>query len=96
MILIKNKIGDDGAIALANALKGNTSLRHLFLSENNIRDNGAIALANAFEDNTSLEVLSISHNQFGDNGAQALNNVHAIQRNQQFNEQRNQFSCTVS
>ncbi|GBG27966.1 NACHT, LRR and PYD domains-containing protein 1 [Hondaea fermentalgiana] len=73
--LQRNKFGDDGVTALANALKENTSLQKLALSRNLIGDHGATALANALKENTSLQDLALQWNEVGDDGATALANA---------------------
>ncbi len=49
-----NKIGDEGAKDLAEALKVNTSLEMIDLGSNKIGDEGAKDLAEALKVNTSL------------------------------------------
>jgi len=66
-----NFIGDDGAIAIAEAIKCNTSLCHLSLKNNNIGPIGLKAIADALECNSTLESISIFGNNFNDdNGKQ--------------------------
>ena len=48
-----NAIGDEGAAALAEALKVNTALTWLDLKDNEIGDEGAAALAEALKVNTA-------------------------------------------
>jgi hypothetical protein len=48
-----NRIGDEGAAALADALKVNTSVATIFLMSNQIGKLGALALAYALKVNTS-------------------------------------------
>lgn len=45
LYLVKNKISDEGAASLADALKHTTSLMELYLHHNRISDSGAEALA---------------------------------------------------
>ena len=71
--LRSNKIGDDGATALAEVLKNNTALATLNLHGNKIGDDGATALAEALKNNnTALATLSLSNNKIGNDGAIAL------------------------
>ncbi|KAK3254364.1 hypothetical protein CYMTET_36420 [Cymbomonas tetramitiformis] len=82
--LYDNRIGDEGAKALAVALTPNeegvfnTSMNTLDLYDNKIGDEGANALAVALTPNaegvfnTSLNTLSLSNNKIGDEGAKAL------------------------
>ena len=67
-----NNIGDEGAAALAGALKTNTALTTPYLWHNNIGDEGAAALAGALKTNTALTTLELWHNNIGDEGAAAL------------------------
>jgi len=67
-----NGIGDEGAIALAKALKTNITLAQLFINKNNIGANGAIAIAEALKTNTTLTALYMSDNDIGDEGANAF------------------------
>lgn len=54
--LSENRIGDRGALALAEALKVNWSLTDIKLNENEIGDKGAFALATALKWNRTLTV----------------------------------------
>ena len=65
-------IGDDGAAALADALKANTRVTELFLARSNIGDVGAIALAAALKENNVVRDIHFFENSIGDNGAVAL------------------------
>ena len=69
-----NKIDYEGATALAEALKVNTTLTTLNISYNNIDDEGATALAAALgkDGNKTLTTLNITYNNIGDEGATAL------------------------
>ncbi|MGX8716854.1 MAG: hypothetical protein ACSW8C_02595 [bacterium] len=57
-----SKIGDNGVKFLANALKGNTSLRYLRLTNCNVTDIGLWDLLWALEGNTSLQELGLREN----------------------------------
>ena len=70
--LCSNKISDEGATALAIAMKGNATLQRLSLSFNKISDKGATAVAQALEGNTTLRKLSLHSNQISDEGVTAL------------------------
>ena len=59
-----NCIGDEGAIALAEALCVNTSLLTLTLNNNAIGVSGLVALGNALYKNNSLRRLAIFGNEF--------------------------------
>ncbi len=52
-----NKIGDEGAKAIAEALKVNAAVTTLYLGSNNIGDEGAIAIAEALKVNAVLKNL---------------------------------------
>ncbi|KJE97283.1 hypothetical protein, variant [Capsaspora owczarzaki ATCC 30864] len=68
----KNRIGDAGATAIAEALQASTALIHLYLVENQIGDAGAQAIAEGLNGNTRLTGLYLYQNEFGDAGAQAM------------------------
>ena len=70
-----NKIGDQGAQAIANALKKNTSLKRLDLYNINIGVKGAKAIAEALEENKVLEELDLRFNNIGNKGAVAIGNA---------------------
>ena len=65
-------IGDEGAKALAAALKVNQSIQTLSFYCNYIGDVGAQALGTALRVNQSIQSLSLRTNQIGDVGTQAL------------------------
>lgn len=78
-----NGIGDSGAIAIAEALKVNTTaLTALDLRGNmvtfatmgdvRIGDSGVAAIAEALENNTVLKSLHLGTNSFGNSGAVAI------------------------
>ena len=52
-----NKIGDQGASAIGEALKVNGALTTLRLGNNNIGEQGVIAIANALKVNGALKTL---------------------------------------
>jgi len=52
LVLVDSNIGDDGAAALASALRVNEVLTKLDLSVNYISDEGAMALASALRPST--------------------------------------------
>ena len=61
MIHLHNKIGKNGAFALAHALKVNKSLKELHLSNNDITNEGLDCLIEALEENTTLDILCINY-----------------------------------
>jgi Ran GTPase-activating protein (RanGAP) involved in mRNA processing and transport len=68
---------DSGIAALVGGLKGNDTLRHLYLSANGITPAGAASLGDYFADCSAngkqgLESLYLSVNRIGDAGAKAL------------------------
>jgi Ran GTPase-activating protein (RanGAP) involved in mRNA processing and transport len=70
--LCSNKIRGDGAVALADALKANTSVIEIDLHNNEIWDSGAVALADALKTNTSVTTINLRRNTIGNSGAVAL------------------------
>ena len=85
-----NRIGDDGAIALAGALSHQPHLKRLLLASNRIESAGVVALAAALEQNDVLQVLDLGlytstgdlgelPNRMEDVGAAAL--ARMVQRN---------------
>ena len=68
-----NSIGDDGAKAIAEALKVNAVVTTLNLSSNSIGVEGAKAIAEALKVNPVLTKLSLKYNEtMGDAGKQAV------------------------
>ena len=65
-------IGNEGAIALAKALKDNETLLKLEIHCNSIGDEGAEALSEMLKVNTTLKTLNLYGNKIGDEGAKAL------------------------
>ena len=68
-----NRIGDEGATCLAEALQSNLcNLKELKLQKNNISDKGAKILAQALRENNSLETIDLKYNNIGHEGASCL------------------------
>ena len=72
-----NDIGDEGVIAISEALKTNSTLTELGLdslsrSTNKIGPAGAQALAHMLKVNSALVSLNIEDNEIGDEGTAAL------------------------
>jgi Ran GTPase-activating protein (RanGAP) involved in mRNA processing and transport len=67
-----NEVGPEGAYALADALRGNETLRVLDLGENNIGDPGAGALGRGLCENRALTSLDLGWNSIRESGAQSL------------------------
>jgi patatin-like phospholipase/acyl hydrolase/Ran GTPase-activating protein (RanGAP) involved in mRNA processing and transport len=70
--LVYNQIGEEGAEALAEALKINSTLQWLVLNSNQIGDAGTGTLAEALKVNRTLQQLNLNLNRIGDAGAKAL------------------------
>lgn len=69
----KNPIGDEGAVALAGALKTNKKLSYLWLTRTNLEKEGACALADMLMTNMSLLLLDLSFNDdIGPDGCRAF------------------------
>lgn len=74
VLLIENKIGDDGIEALAEAIKKNndSKLTELDLTGNVIGTKGAKALAELLSTNTSINKLGLRNNPIENEGIKAL------------------------
>ena len=72
LFLMSNRIGNDGAKALADCLKHHTNLQTLLLDSNKIGSDGAKALADCLKHHTNLQTLDLSSNEIGCDGAKAL------------------------
>jgi hypothetical protein len=64
--------GDDGAKAIAEALKSNTSFIALYFNCRAIGTDGVKAIAEMLKSNTSLTTLKFRYNEIGDDGAKAI------------------------
>jgi hypothetical protein len=60
-----NGIGDDGALAIAEMLKLNSTLQVIGLEGNRIEDDGALAIAEALEFNSTLQEIDLEGNEIG-------------------------------
>jgi Ran GTPase-activating protein (RanGAP) involved in mRNA processing and transport len=89
--LIGNKVGDRGAVVLANALATNQSLTMLDLGATDIGDVGIAALAQSLVQNDSLRRLSVGTNQFGILGWMAF--VNGLKANRGLTELRVHADC---
>uniref|UniRef100_A0A8C8VDT6 Leucine rich repeat containing 74A n=1 Tax=Pelusios castaneus TaxID=367368 RepID=A0A8C8VDT6_9SAUR len=74
-----NGFGNDGALALGEALKLNNILVQLDISNNHINNDGAGKLSRGLEVNGNLKILKLSHNPLTVEGAIAL--VTSIRKN---------------
>jgi NLR family CARD domain-containing protein 3 len=72
--LENNKIGDDGAKAVA-ALLAVSSMAELNLAVNLIGDEGAVALGAGLAASRTLKALSLYHNKVSDHGTSAIGNT---------------------
>eukprot|EP00760_Papus_ankaliazontas_P040124 PhM_4_TR9944/c0_g1_i1/m.51531 len=69
------KYDDLSCRSVAIALRRNTSVRALNLSDNVITSKGVMCLADMLEDNTTLVELSLARNNISNDGIQTLTNV---------------------
>ncbi|KAF9948443.1 hypothetical protein BGZ72_009648 [Mortierella alpina] len=67
-----NSIGSEGAKALAETLKINSTVVTLNLQRNSIGDDGTKALAEALKTNSTVASLNLESNKIGSDGAKAL------------------------
>lgn len=70
--MVDNHIGDEGAKAIAEALKVNPTCNLVDMDANMIGDEGASALADALEASKSLNYLFLQFNQIGHVGLKAI------------------------
>ncbi|KAG0015039.1 hypothetical protein BGZ82_001546 [Podila clonocystis] len=70
--LNQNSIGDQGALALSEALKTNSTSVTSNLKNNSIGGKGAQALSKALKTNTTVTILDLQNNKIGDIGLRAL------------------------
>ena len=68
-------LGDTGAIALAEILKQNTTLRFINLSYNKIGEEGIVALVEAIKQNATIELVVLEGIDMTEKGAVAINEV---------------------
>ncbi|KAL9657787.1 hypothetical protein ABK040_013125 [Willaertia magna] len=70
--LSHNRIGVEGASALAALLKRNTKLKKLVLADNEIKSEGALTISLSLQVNSNLTDLNLSLNKIRDAGAVAI------------------------
>lgn len=79
----RNRLENDGAIALAQAFQLMGSLEEIHMPQNGINHPGVTALAKAVQHNPNLRILNLNDNTFTDKGgiamAQALKHLTSIQ-----------------
>ena len=80
LYLDSNRIGDTGASAIAEAIKGNPVMTYLNLGGNEIGDTGATSIGKALEVNRVLKELSLRDNNIGDAGATAIGKALEVNR----------------
>lgn len=68
-------LGDTGAIALAEILKQNTTVRLIDLSHNKIGEEGIVALVEAIKQNVTIELVVLEGIDITEKGAVAINQV---------------------
>ena len=67
-----NKIGPEGAKAIAKALPFTTALKKIVLSDNFIKDEGAIAIGESLKTNNTLKELVLINCSIGPEGGKAI------------------------
>jgi Ran GTPase-activating protein (RanGAP) involved in mRNA processing and transport len=86
LCLSYNRIGNEGATTLADALRRNAipNFKRLDLQLCGICDDGFAALMSALERNDSLQILDLKHHHFGERGymalAKSLPNIKGLQQ----------------
>uniref|UniRef100_A0A8C6SZ34 Ran GTPase-activating protein 1 n=1 Tax=Neogobius melanostomus TaxID=47308 RepID=A0A8C6SZ34_9GOBI len=79
----RNRLENDGAIALAQAFQLMGSLEEIHMPQNGINHPGVTALAKAVQHNANLRILNLNDNTFTDKGgiamAQALKHLSSVQ-----------------
>ena len=72
---IHKKLENIDALCIGEALKTNTTLTELDLSNNNITDSGMGAILAALKTNNTLRVLDLRNNKLSDNMKSQLNDI---------------------
>ncbi len=77
LVLVDSFMGDEGAIAVVEALRHNSSVKSLDLRGCNIRAEGAAALAGLLEHNRNLTSVGLEWNSIGmlETGIQSISQV---------------------
>ncbi|XP_072444641.1 ran GTPase-activating protein 1b isoform X2 [Chiloscyllium punctatum] len=68
----RNRLENEGAIALADAFKSIGTLEEVHMTQNGINHPGITALAKAFTENQQLRVINLNDNTFTEKGAVAM------------------------
>ena len=71
IVLRGNRIGDEGARALADGLRETETVTVMWLSLIGIGDGGARALADGLRENATVTSVNLNDNQIGDRGCAA-------------------------
>ncbi|KAL0239799.1 hypothetical protein GEMRC1_009907 [Eukaryota sp. GEM-RC1] len=74
--LRNNSIGPEGAIAIAEALKVNSSVSTINLGNNSIGNEGAIAIAEGLKVNSSVSSIYLHSNSINSQTQQSLKSLH--------------------
>ena len=80
LVLAHNKIGDSGAIRIADGIKTHRALETLNLEDCSVGVDGAVALGDALMQPSSLKALVLAENLIGDQGARAISEGVKTQR----------------
>ncbi|XP_066138424.1 ran GTPase-activating protein 1 isoform X1 [Euwallacea fornicatus] len=68
----RNRLENEGAIALAKVFKRIKTLEEVAMPQNGIYHIGITALSEAFAQNKNLKILNLNDNTFGEKGAEAI------------------------
>jgi Ran GTPase-activating protein (RanGAP) involved in mRNA processing and transport len=88
LTLTQNQIHEAGAVAIGQALKGNSTLRELRLNINIIGGAGAAAIFAALNGNKTLRILALGQSEIKDGGASGLTSLGVL-------EELDLFNCEV-
>ncbi|KJE96897.1 TKL/IRAK protein kinase [Capsaspora owczarzaki ATCC 30864] len=93
--LNRNRFGDVGAKAIAEALQENKRVTWLDLSVNMIGDTGALAIAETLKVNRLVNHVRLNDNQIGDAGALAIAEVLKVNKKLRYLSLSNNFITIV-
>lgn len=71
----RNRLENDGAIALSKVFAACKSLEEIAMPQNGIYHVGITALSEAFKENQNLRILNLNDNTIGAKGAEALSDA---------------------
>ena len=80
--LSHNIIGKDGALAIGNSIRVNSTIKQLDLKFNKLKNEGGTAILNCIRGNVSLINLNLSSNMIGDAITASLKSMIEAQSNQ--------------